>query len=206
MKKKGKKERRKIKREGKERMKEEKNKKGKGGWPAVTGGGRSWPKVAGDGRKRWPKLQIQTICGGASLVQNERLKFCKKGFGERRVDPLERARRGEEDDVIVGGQDGVYGGGDGGEGGDGNGLFGGKEEEEEGEEDGVVVVVVVGMKEEMEGRMVEELVEEVRGDGGESGRPRREARWFWAAGGRWLLVEKKEERKMKEREGVGVFI
>ena len=68
-----------------------------------------------------------------------------------------------------------------------------------------MVVVVVGMKEEMEEKVVEKMVK-VSGDGGESGRPRREARWFWAAGGRWLLVEKKEERKMKEREGVGVFI
>ena len=75
--------------------------------------------------------------------------------------------------MVGGGQGGVGSGGDGGEGGDGNGLFWLEMEDE----DGVMVVVVVGMKEEME----EKMVEEVSGDGGESGRPRREARWLWAA-------------------------
>ena len=40
------------------------------------------------------------------------------------------------------------------------------------EEDGVVVVVVVGMEEEMEGRMVVKLVEEMEMVGGGDGRPK----------------------------------
>ena len=46
------------------------------------------------------------------------------------------------------------------------------------------------------------------GDGGRDGgwpAKGRHGRLAWAAG-RCLLLEKKEEKKMKEREGVGVFI
>ena len=74
-----------------------------------------------------------------------------------------------------------------------------KKEEDEG---GEVIVVVVRMEEEMEGRMVEELVEEmvVKMEGGQ---PKEGTASGCAAVG--LLLEKKEEKKMKER-GVGVFI
>jgi len=64
--------------------------------------------------------------GGASVVKNERLEFWKRGFGERSNSSSERARRGEEDGVVRGGQGGVGGGGIGGEVNGGNGLFGGK--------------------------------------------------------------------------------
>ena len=50
MKEKGKERKKKRKKEGrKERMKEGKNEKGKGGWPAITGCGRSWLELAGEG-------------------------------------------------------------------------------------------------------------------------------------------------------------
>ena len=89
-------------------------------WPAVTGGGRSWPGTAGIGSPS------PSILWGASVAQNGRVEFCKRDFGERSNSSSERARRGERDGMVVGGQGGVYGGGDGGEGGGGNGLFGGK--------------------------------------------------------------------------------
>ena len=58
----------------------------------------------------------------------------------------------------------------------------------------------------MEGRMVVELVEEVGGDGGECGRPRREARLFWAC---WFRSqETKEEERMdneRERRSGGIY-
>ena len=54
--------------------------------PATAKVSRSWPEVAGDG---WPRPQGPTN-GGASVVENEKLEFCKRCFGERRVGPVER--------------------------------------------------------------------------------------------------------------------
>ena len=123
----------------------------------MAGDGRRSPAAAGGGR-RWPESGSSSPSpsnyGGASVVQNERLKFYKKGFGERRVGPLERARRGEEDGVIVGGQGGVYGGGEGGETLKLNGFMMENEEEEGGKDS----VGVVGMEEEMEEKEVKKLV------------------------------------------------
>ena len=69
-------------------------------------------------------------------------------------------------------------------------FLGGKEEEE----GGVEVVVLLEMKEEMEGRMVEELVEEmvVKMEGGrpKEGTAASLGCWFVC-----LLLEKKEEKK-----------
>ena len=75
-------------------------------------------------------------------------------------------------------------------------FLGGKEEEE----GGVEVLLLLEMEEEMEGRMVEELVAEmvVEMEGGVAGQGSK-ATAFAAVGFRWLLVEKKEERK-NERE------
>ena len=113
-----KKERSEEKKEGKERMKEGKNEKRKGGWPAMAGGHRRRPEMAGDGRN--PVAQANY--GGASVVKSEKLEFYKRSFGERTNSSSERARRGEEDGMVRGGQGGVGGGGDGGEGGGENGL------------------------------------------------------------------------------------
>ena len=60
--------------------------------------------------------------GGASIVQNQKLEVWKRSFGERSYSSSERARRGEEDGMIRGGQGSVGSGGDGGEGGGGNGF------------------------------------------------------------------------------------
>ena len=84
------------------------------------------------------------------------------------------------------------------------GYFGGKKEEEEGVVVDVMVVVVVGMEEEMEGRMVEELVVEMEGRVAGQGRQ----------GGclcccSWPVVGWKWRRKkgnMKEREKGGGYI
>ena len=65
------------------------------------------------------------------------------------------------------------------------------------EEDGVVVVVVVGMEEEMEGRMVEEMEVERSGVGGWCLAGQEGAWAVFAVGG---LLEMEEGRKeMKER-------
>ena len=144
---------------------------------------------------------------GASVVKMEKLEFWKWCFGERRVGPLERARRGEEDGVVDGGHDGVGGGGNGGEVGGENGLFGGKRGRRRWCGGGVVVG-------------------NGGGDGGENGGGvGGEERWRWwvermgEMAGQWkaravlgchgsLAVGWKEkERKMKEREeDRGVFI
>ena len=106
-----------------------------------------------------------------------KMKFCKKGFGERSYSSLERALRGEEDN------------------GD-NELFGGKRERRRWCDGGVMVVVVVGMKEEMEERMVEELVAEKGGDGEESGRP-----WEGKGAAAVCCLLEEERRKKNKREG-----
>ena len=103
----------------------------------MAGGRRWWPGVAGDGRRRRPRFQAQGKNGSASVVKMGKMEFCKRGFGERSNNLLERALRGEEDDMVRGGQGGVGGGGNDGEVGGENGLFGGKR----GEEGGVVVVL-----------------------------------------------------------------
>ena len=81
----------------------------------MAGGHRRRPKMAGSGR-RWPESGSQAQAKeGASLVENGKLEFYKRSFGERTNSSSERARRGEEDGMIVGGQGGVYGGREGGE-------------------------------------------------------------------------------------------
>jgi len=83
-------------------------------------------------------------------------------------------------------------------------LFGGKRGRRRWCGGGVMVVVVVGMEEEMEGRMVVELVEMVGGNGGESGRP-------WEGKGVFLLLpfvgcwwrRKKKEKNERERKKWG---
>ena len=75
--------------------------------------------MAGGGR-----LKPQGRSGdGASVVEMVKMKFWKRGFGERSYISLERALRGEEDGVVGGGQDGVSSGGNGRENGEGDGLF-----------------------------------------------------------------------------------
>ena len=64
--------------------------------------------------------------GGTSLVQMGKMEFCKRDFGRRRICSLERARRGEELGVIVGGRSIVGGGENGGEENGENGLFCGR--------------------------------------------------------------------------------
>jgi len=60
---------------------------------------------------------------GASLVQKENLELWKRDFGERSYSSLERARRGGEKYLIIGGQSGICGGENDGEDGDGSGFF-----------------------------------------------------------------------------------
>ena len=76
----------------------------------------------------------------------------------------------------------------------------GKEEEE----GGVEVVLLLEMEEEMEGRMMEELVEMVVEEMEKGGLPK-ESTVAWGCHFVlcWLLLEKKEERKMKEKERKG---
>ena len=114
--------------------------------------------MAGSGRRWVAKAPSPSNHEGASVVHLKNLEFCKRDFGERSNSLLERVLRGEKDGVVRSGQGGVGCGENGGEVLEVMGCFGGKMEEEDGGEDGVVVVVVVGMEEEMEGRMVEELV------------------------------------------------
>ena len=107
---KGKKERkkgRKERRKGKKRRRE-------GGM--MVGHGRRSPAAAEGGRRR-PESGSPSPSnhGGASVVHLENLEFCKRDFGVRSNSSLERARRGEEDGMVVGGQGGVGGGGNGGE-------------------------------------------------------------------------------------------
>jgi len=75
-------------------------------------------------------------------------------------------------------------------------LFWLEMEEEDGDEDGVVVVVVVGMEEEMEGRMVEEmvvkLVEEMEMVGGGDGRPKGSWVAAFAVGACWKMKKGRE--------------
>ena len=59
-----------------------------------------------------------------------------------------------------------------------------------------MVVVIVGMEEEMEERM--------GGDGGESGRPRREAQLRWAAA--ICLLEKEGKENERERRWSTLYI
>ena len=78
-----------------------------------------------------------------------------------------------------------------------------KRKEEEGGEDGVVVVVVVGMEEEMEGRMVEELVAKMV-VGMNGGQPK-EGTVAWVCC-HWLLAGRRKKKEMKEKERKGVVI
>ena len=122
---------RKRKRKGKEKRKERKKEKkeGRKGKKRREGGlmvghGRWSPAAAGGGRRQ-PESGSSSPSnhGGASLAHLKNLEFCKRDFGERSNSSLERARRGEENDIVGGGQGGVGGG----ENGDGvlevNGLF-----------------------------------------------------------------------------------
>ena len=77
----------------------------------MAGGHRRRPELAGVG---WKGGQ-NNMWRGASVVQMVKMEFWKWCFGERRVGPLERAHRGDEDGVVRGGQGGVGGGGNGGE-------------------------------------------------------------------------------------------
>jgi len=161
-----------------------------------------WPELAGDGRNPIAQAQTQASCG-ASIVQNQKLEFWKRSFGERSYRSSERARCGDEGGMVVGGQGGVYGGGEGGEVGGENGLFGRKEEEEEGGGDGGMVVVVVEMKEEMEEVEVVLLVVKMEVEEVENGWPK-EAPWLRFAamlsvGCKW----KRKKEKVKEREKEG---
>ena len=78
----------------------------------MAGDGRWSPAAAGVGRGR-PESgsPSPSILWGASVAQNGRVEFCKRDFGERSNSSSERARRGEEDGMVVGGQGGVCGGG-----------------------------------------------------------------------------------------------
>ena len=81
----------------------------------MAGGHRRRPEMAGSGR-RWPKSGSQAQAKeSASLAHFLFLEFYKRSFGERTNSSSERARRGEENGMVVGGQGGVYGGGEGGE-------------------------------------------------------------------------------------------
>ena len=98
-------ERKKERRGEKERKKEKKRKeRRREGWKAgqglaAVGGGGRRPEVAGGGR-----LKPQGRSGdGASLVEMVKMSFWKRGFGERSYSSLERARRGEEGGMVVGG-------------------------------------------------------------------------------------------------------
>ena len=190
------KEKKERKKERKERRKEGKERRREGGM--VAGHDRWSPAAAGGGRRR-PESGSPSPSnhGGASLDHLKNLEFCKRDFGERSNSSLERARRGEEDGMVVGGQGGVCGGGEGGEGGGGNGLSWWKKEKKDGVVVDVMVVVIVGMEEEMEGRMVEKLVEmveeRVAGQGKHHG-------WFLGAVGSFSVGGKKEEKNNNERE------
>ena len=78
--------------------------------------------TTGVGRNPVAQAQAQATMGGASVVHMVKMEFWKRGFGERSYSSSERARRGEGDGMIVGGQGGVYGGGEGGEVGGENGF------------------------------------------------------------------------------------
>ena len=71
-------------------------------------------------------------------------------------------------------------------------MFGGKEEEEDGDGDDIMVVVVVGMEEEMEGRMVVKLVEEMEMVGGGDGRPKGSWVAAFAVGACWKMKKGRE--------------
>ena len=79
----------------------------------MAGDGRWSPAAAGVGRGRpesGSPSPSPSILLGASVAQNGRVEFCKRDFGERSNSSSERARRGEEDGMVVGGQGGVCGG------------------------------------------------------------------------------------------------
>ena len=149
-------------------MKEGKNEKGKGGWPA--GPRRRRPEMAG----QKPQAQAKE---GASVVHLEKLKFWKWCFGERSYTSLEIVRRGEEDGVVGGGQGGVGGGGYDGETLEVNGFLGGKRGRRRWWRWCCCCWNGRGDREEKGGGVGGEM----GGDGGESGRPRRAPWQFWAA-------------------------
>jgi len=122
------------------------------------------------------------------------MEFWKRGFGERSYSSLERVFQGEKDDVIVEGQSGEGDGGDGREDGGEDGFLGGKRGRRRwrnccccwngGENGGVV-----------------------GSEGGGGGSRPREATLavFWGCRW-WLAIGEERRKKMKEREGKGVFI
>ena len=116
------KKRKERKKERRKRKKRKKKGRGRMAGHGLADGRRRRPEVTGEGGQSSKNLSQ----GGASVVQKGKMEFCKRGFRERRVGLLERARRGEEDGVVGGDQGGVRGGGDSGEDNGGSRFLGGK--------------------------------------------------------------------------------
>ena len=69
------------------------------------------------------------------------------------------------------------------------------------------VVLLLEMEEEMEGRIMVEFVVKMKGKWWRNGWPRREAKLFWAVVGFSVGgCKMKKKKRMKEREGVEVYI